>query len=223
MSGWGVHDVYQQSGGPIILVSWIFWVIFSITLHELAHGWAAIWQGDDTPVRHGRMTMNPLVHMGWPSLIMFALIGIAWGMMPVNPNRFRWRRWGDVFVSGAGPAMNILLAVIALTSAALWQHYGPDAEPLQENVTNFLFMGGWLNLLMAAFNLLPIPPLDGSSILMGLSRRFYRLYQHPQAQMVGMFVLLAIFLSGIGGLFFGKFIQISHAYVQMLVSLLPAA
>lgn len=54
-------------------------VIFSITLHELAHGWAAIWQGDRTPIETGHMTWNPLVHMGWASLLMFAIVGIAWG------------------------------------------------------------------------------------------------------------------------------------------------
>lgn len=221
MSGWWVHDLYQQPGGPVLLVSWAFWVIFSITLHELAHGWAAIWQGDDTPIRYNRMTINPLVHMGGMSLLMFAIIGIAWGMMPVDPSRFRWRRRGRIVVSGAGPAMNILLAFIALTVAALWSHYGPTAQPLHNNVTLFLFTGGWLNLVLAAFNLLPIPPLDGSSILSGLSMTMYRFFQHPQSQMFGMFILLAIFISGVGSFLFGFAVDIGDAYVNAVDAVLP--
>ncbi|MDP7006011.1 MAG: hypothetical protein QF718_07365, partial [Phycisphaerales bacterium] len=88
MSGWWVHELWNAGRGTE-LVSWIFWVIASITLHELAHGWAAIWEGDDTPRVTGHMSANPIVHMGLPSLILFLILGIAWGMMPVNPYRFR--------------------------------------------------------------------------------------------------------------------------------------
>ena len=73
---WWVSN-FAQSGHYVELVSWIFWVLLSITLHELAHGWAAIWQGDDTPIRLNRMTANPIAHMGLPSLVVFALCGIT--------------------------------------------------------------------------------------------------------------------------------------------------
>ena len=193
--GWWVHDLYQD-GQITELLSWAFWVIFSITLHELAHGWAAIWQGDDTPRRYGRMTMNPLVHMGPWSLLMFALIGIAWGAMPVDPSRFRDRRKGRIYVSGAGPAMNIALALIALTLVIPWLVFGPQGTLIHRNLTIFLWTGGWLNIVLAIFNLLPIPPLDGSSILSGLSIRVYQFYQNPRAQMIGMFLVLVVFISG---------------------------
>lgn len=220
MSGWWVAD-YYRTGGAVVLVSWIFWVLFSITLHELAHGWAALWQGDDTPRRYRRMTLNPIVHMGPMSLLMFAIIGIAWGLMPVDPSRFRWKRKGRVVVAAAGPAMNILLGFAALTCTALWGRYGIAREPLHQNVLLFLFTGGWLNLALAVFNLLPFPPLDGSNILMGLSLRWYRLYQQPQAQMIGMFILLAVFVSGVGGFFFVAAINISRSYLEMVDGLLP--
>ena len=74
-SGWWVHDLYQNN--PVLLASWVFWVLLSIMLHELAHGWAAIWQGDNTPRDMDRMNLNPLTHMGPTSLIFFALIGFA--------------------------------------------------------------------------------------------------------------------------------------------------
>ena len=72
----------------------IFTVVISIVLHELAHGWAAIWQGDDTPKQAGHMTPDPMVHMGGMSLLMLALVGMAFGAMPVNPRNFR-SRYGD--------------------------------------------------------------------------------------------------------------------------------
>ena len=77
MDGWWVADMWSES--PARLISWVFWVILSVTLHELAHGVAALWQGDRTPEETGHMTWNPLVHMGQWSLIMFVLVGIAWG------------------------------------------------------------------------------------------------------------------------------------------------
>ena len=194
---WWVADLYQD-GRIVELLSWIFWVIFSITLHELAHGWVALWQGDDTPRRLGRMTANPLVHMGGMSLLMFALIGIAWGVMPTDPSKYRWRRKGRIVVAGAGPAMNLALAVVALVALVVWLAAGPPGHQAYTNIAVFLWTGGWLNVLLAMFNLLPIPPLDGSNILSGLSMRFYLWFQQPQAQMIGMFIVLVIFFSGIG-------------------------
>jgi Zn-dependent protease len=220
MSGWWVHSLYEQ-GRVVELISWIFWVIFSITMHELAHGWAAIWQGDDTPQRTGHMTANPVVHMGPWSLLMFALIGIAWGMMPVDPSRFRWRRQGRIVVSGAGPAMNILLALIALTLAAVWMRYGPAGTNLHDNLTTFLVTGGWLNLVLAAFNLLPLPPLDGASILAGFSFRFYQFMNNPQVMMFSMFALMVIFFSGVAGMFFDFAFEASDAYLGAVLRVLP--
>lgn len=218
--GWWIADLYQ-SGHVVELVSWIVWVLFSIVMHELAHGWAAIWQGDDTPRRLNRMTMNPWVHMGPWSLLMFALVGIAWGLMPTDPSRYRWRRKGRIVVAAAGPAMNLVLAFVTLTAAALWVAYSPAGDPLHANAYTFLMTGGWLNLLLAAFNLLPVPPLDGSQILMGMSFRFYQLFQKPEAMMVGMFLVLAIFFSGIGARLFGVVNDWAEGYVKLLLGVLP--
>lgn len=217
---WWVAD-YLQAGEYVLLLSQVFWVLFSITMHELGHGWAALWQGDNTPRRFNRMTLNPIVHMGQWSLIMFALVGIAWGVMPVDPSRFRWKRRGRIVVAGAGPAMNIVLALIALTAAALWMKYGPAAQPLNDNVRIFLVTGGWLNLFLAAFNLLPVPPFDGSSILMGTSMWFYRLYQHPQVQTVSFFVILVVFMSGLSGVMFGVSADVGSWYIRGVTGILP--
>ncbi len=74
-------------------------MIISVTLHELAHGFAALSQGDDTPRQTGHMTLNPIVHMGWESIIFLAIGGISWGQMPVNPRKFRSAKWGNILVS----------------------------------------------------------------------------------------------------------------------------
>ena len=107
-TGWWVAD-FLRAFGPAFVIAWAFWIIFSICLHELSHGWAAIALGDRTPIESGHMTFNPLVHMGGMSLVAFALIGIAWGAMPINPARLRGR-YAEALVALAGPAMNLVLA-----------------------------------------------------------------------------------------------------------------
>ncbi len=140
-------------------------VVISIVLHELAHGWAAIWQGDDTPRQMGHMTADPMVHMGGFSLLMLVLVGMAFGLMPVNPRNFR-SRYGDALVSAAGPAMNFLLALVALTALAVWvKSSGSALEGPAKNGQYFLQIFGMANIALGIFNLLPVPPLDGSTVL----------------------------------------------------------
>ena len=192
MVQWWVHEQYNI-GGPTLVISWAFWVIFSITLHELAHGWAAIWQGDRTPRETGHMTWNPIVHMGGASLIMFALIGIAWGLMPTDPSRYRWGRRGRIVVAGAGPMMNLLLAAASLIALVVLAKFGPTDTVLGQRLATFFYLGGMLNLVLFGLNLLPVPPLDGSQILMGLSYRCYVWFQSPMVRQYSFFAVLALF------------------------------
>lgn len=198
---WWVHSAFE-SGGVVLLFSWAFWVIFSIVLHELAHGWAAIANGDNTPRELGHMTLNPVVHMGWMSLIFFAVAGIAWGMMPTNPSRYRHRQRGRILVAAAGPLTNLSLALISLTAAGVWSwaittgRIHPETHTAI-NVTQFFFIGGFINLILGAFNLLPVPPLDGSAILAGASRTIDNFYNQPAVRMYGMLVVLLIFFNSL--------------------------
>jgi len=105
--------------------------------------------------------------------------------------------------------------VLALTLAVMWLAVGPQGQPVYRNAAVFLWTGGWLNLLLAGLNLLPVPPLDGSSILSGLSLRFYQLYQRPQAAMIGMIVILVIFFSGCGGVVIAVFQTLCVLYVDL--------
>ncbi len=201
MSGWWIAD-YWQAGETVLLASWIFWVIVSICLHELGHGVAALWEGDDTPRVTGHMTWNPMVHMGGMSIVVFLLVGFAWGLMPVNPSRFRHRRWGDAIVAVAGPLVNLMLALVLLTGAGLVAGLflgGENPPGWGERVFTFLFTGGWLNLALMALNLLPVPPLDGSRILASVSYGYRKLLMHPNATLFGFgFFMLVFWLTPFG-------------------------
>ena len=193
--GWWVADLWNDDQ-RMRLFSWIIWVPVSICLHELGHGVAAIWEEDDTPVRTGHMTFDPMVHMGGTSLIVFALFGIAWGQMPVNPLRFRHRRMGEVIVAAAGPLVNLLLAAVALLILSIWVRYIGVETNFSRNFTIFLTTGGTLNFVLLLLNLIPLPPLDGSVIVAGLSRGARRLLARPEVQQFALFGFMLIFFVG---------------------------
>ena len=218
--GWWVADLYHKN--PTMLFAWAFWVIFSITLHELGHGWAAIRRGDPTPIELGRMTWNPLVHMGGFGLLVFAVVGIAWGVMPVNPARLRGRH-ADAYVAAAGPLMNLLLATGCIVLAALWAEYSGGAgvpDGPRTVVSVFLYTGAMLNLVLLFFNLLPVPPLDGSRIVADFVPAYRSLFSAQHGQMIGLALFVLIFFTawryvypaGIGA---------TNAAIALLRTLLP--
>lgn len=216
MNGWWVLNAWNVS--PPYLLAWVFWVIFSITLHELGHGWAAIRQGDRTPIYTGHMTWNPLVHMGGNSLIMFALCGIAWGAMPVNPANFR-SRYGDAIVSFAGPLMNLFLGAVCLVGTLAYVKIQFDGS-LPAAWTNpgfiFLYTGLRLSLILFFLNLAPVPPLDGSRIVGDFVPAYRRFFHGEQGAMFAAIGTILVFFV------LGK--QVTHyttLYTQkMLIALL---
>ncbi len=144
---------------PFFFFSWILIIVFSICLHEYAHARVALLKGDDTAARHGHLTLNPMVQMGWSSLIMLALAGIAWGAVPVNPGRMRGRS-AHAQVAFAGPAANLLLCLAFALAAALAETFGATRE-----ILNFLRMAYMANAVLFLFNMLPLPMFDGWVIL----------------------------------------------------------
>jgi Zn-dependent protease len=144
-------------------------LLFSVVVHEYAHGYVANRWGDPTAASLGRLTLNPIPHIDpVGSVLVPALLLLSGGFLfgwarpvPVNPDNYRNRKWGDVTVSLAGPASNVLLAFLF---TALWivvrRFVGSD--PLMDEIFPTAV---YLNLILAAFNLLPIPPLDGSHVL----------------------------------------------------------
>lgn len=175
---------------PILFCRIIVIVIASVCLHELAHGYAALSQGDDTPKRSGHITLNPIVHMGWESIIFLCLAGIAWGQMPVNPSKFRYRRMGNILVSAAGPLSNLALSILFIIILKLNSSYANS--PILS--TEFLWLAAHVNLYLFIFNLLPIPPLDGFRVC---SEIFPTLKQVEYSHF-GLFALVTLFTSGFG-------------------------
>jgi Zn-dependent protease len=208
--GWWVSNFYQM-GGPALVAAWAIWVIVSITLHELAHGWAAINRGDMTPIHTGHMTWNPLVHMGLTSIIVFAITGIAWGLMPIDPTRMRGR-YAEAFVAFAGPLMNLVLAIICIIGGGVALAMLTDAQfdqfrdkmfgvgpntPIAARIAMFCGVGAMLNISLFLFNLLPCPPLDGSRIIACFSNAYRNFLMTQGGQFLSMIVfVLAFVLSG---------------------------
>lgn len=152
-------------------------LLFSMVAHEYAHGYAALRQGDPTAYMLGRLTFNPLKHLDpWmtvalPLLLWFGSGGrVVFGgakPVPVNPRNYRNYRRGDIMVSLAGVAANGALAVLALglgIGLGLLGDWLPGAHGTLAVLQRMMFWAIWLNLLLASFNLIPIPPLDGSHV-----------------------------------------------------------
>jgi Zn-dependent protease len=180
---------------PAFLVSWVVLVVFSIVVHELAHGWMAMRCGDDVPLHSGHMTINPFVHIPPFAWIMFLLVGITWGLMPTNPSNYR-RRYDEAMVAFAGPLSNLILAIFFSLGTVLWVKHGTgviNAE-FYGNMERFLWLGTLLNMVLFAFNLIPVPPLDGSRILGNFVPAFDRLWQGERGQIVMIVVFVGLFL-----------------------------
>lgn len=191
---------------PAYYFTAVITLIFSIVLHELAHGWVAMWQGDDTPRVLGHLTPNPITHMGGLGFVAVFVLGMGWGAMPVNPSRFR-SRYGDAMVSVAGPLMNLLLCLIGLTAFALWGRHIPQTgiDPFRENMANACLVFGMFNMVLVLLNLIPVPPLDGSSVLADFSRGYANWLRETEQH--HLFMLLALFgvLSALGRTPYGLF------------------
>ena len=191
-------------------------VVISITLHELAHGWAAIRLGDQTPIHSGHMTGNPLVHMGPFSIAALLIAGIAWGQMPIDPTRLRGK-YAEAQVAFAGPAMNFLLSFLALTGLGLWLRFGGYSDTqVQHNTVNFLSDFGGINAVLGVFNLFPVPPLDGSHILANLNRKYALFIDDPAHQ--GVMILAFIFMFSAASVIFQPLFTAASSYTHWIIT-----
>ncbi len=150
-------------------------ILLALTVHEFAHGYVAYRFGDPTARDQGRLTLNPLKHLDPIGTIAFFIIHIGWAKpVPVNPGYFKNPRKDMLWVALAGPAVNMVLAVVsALAVKIVWFiaktiPYSPMAEAILVPLNEVLMASVWINLVLCIFNFLPIPPLDGSKILAGL-------------------------------------------------------
>lgn len=161
-------------------------IIVAITVHEFAHAFMAYRCGDDTAKRLGRMSLDPLVHYDLIGTTMILIGGMGWGKpVPVDPFRLRNPRWDEVKVSFAGPASNLLVVTLLVF---VDRHLQPPWAPW----TDFAAMVLRVNLMLAFFNLIPIPPLDGSHILAGfLPPRQASKYQYTMGR-YGFLILIGL-------------------------------
>ncbi|MCT4606608.1 MAG: site-2 protease family protein [Marinisporobacter sp.] len=176
-------------------------IIIGLSLHEYAHAQVAVWMGDDTPKLQGRLSLNPSVHLDPLGFIAIILAGFGWARpVQVNELNFRNRKRDDLLVSFAGPMMNLLIALFFFTLMKLLYEapitllpndlYGTIMEVFNHTVL--------INIVLFVFNLLPIPPLDGSHIFFGLfglkdTPLYYTLHTR------GSFILLLLVFTGITG------------------------
>ena len=139
-------------------------LMYAIIFHELAHGWVAYQMGDPTAKNQGRLSLSPLRHLDPMGTLMLFIVGFGWAKpVPVNFRYIRNYRKGMVLVSSAGIIANIIMAFLALLI------YSVLFIPHTSKVALLLFSFARINIILAAFNLIPIPPLDGSKILMGFA------------------------------------------------------
>jgi len=175
--------------------------VLSLTVHEWAHAWSAWKLGDDTAAMQGRLTLNPVPHVDLLGTIILPLLGVPFGWakpVPVNPARFRRSvsmTSGMAITAGAGPISNLVLAVAAAVVMGLVIRVDPGALQGDSLLLGVLFNVLVLNVSLAIFNLLPVPPLDGSRVIAWLMPRSMA-DTWRQVEAFAPLLLIAVFLWG---------------------------
>ena len=181
-------------------------VLLCLTVHETCHGLAAYALGDPTARRAHRLSLNPLRHIDWFGLLMMFAAGFGWAKpVPVNPNYFKKPKQGMALTALAGPVSNFLLALLTLLAARIFCDVAAYSETNQR-ILDFLLMVAVLSIGLGLFNLVPIPPLDGSKVLFAvLPDRAYDWLMRNERY--GMLLLFALVFFAVGSNALSKTIQ----------------
>jgi Zn-dependent protease len=177
-------------------------LVLSLSVHEFAHAWSAWRLGDDTARRAGRLTLNPLAHIDPIGTVLLPLLQVPFGWarpVPVDPARFRpgiRMGLGMAVTAVAGPASNLVLAVIMTVAFALCSRYAPELLVGGSGVGELLRIMIYLNVNLALFNLLPVPPLDGSRIVDGFLPRNLRPGWEAMMRFAPLLLLAVFFFAG---------------------------
>jgi len=175
---------------PLTFVLLAIPLLYSIIIHELAHGWVAYRMGDPTAKYAGRLTLNPIRHLDPIGTAMLFIFGFGWARpVPVNFNQIHSTRLGLVLVSSAGIVANMVFAFLAVLLLRLL------APSSSGSIGQFLYYLAQINIMLASFNLIPIPPLDGSKILMGFMPERFQ-YALSRLEPFGFFIIIGLLYLG---------------------------
>jgi Zn-dependent protease len=199
---------------------WVFFAIIlvflvALSVHEASHAFMGVWLGDPTAERLKRLTLNPLAHVDPLGFLALITVGFGWGKpVPFNPYNLRYRRWGPAFVAAAGPLANLVLG----SACALAYRYVAPALGQFNLLSFFLFYSAYLNFLLMFFNLIPIPPLDGSkALLAALADERYRnarLFIETQGPMILIGLILISAFTGLN--LFGWLVQLANGLFRLI-------
>jgi len=179
------------SNDPIVFILLAIPLLYSVIIHEVAHGWVAYRMGDSTAKLLGRLSLNPLKHLDPIGTVVLFIFGFGWAKpVPVNFENLNNRQRGLVFVSSAGIIANLLLA---FTAFVLYRILLPSPSG---SVAIFLYYLAQVNIVLASFNLIPIPPLDGSKILLGFASEKFQ-YAFARLEPFGFFIIIALLYLGL--------------------------
>lgn len=179
-------------------------LLFSVILHEFAHGWMAERYGDDTARMMGRLTFNPIPHIDLFGTIILPVLAVLTGApvfgwakpVPVNPHRLNNPHKDMIWVALAGPLSNLLLAAAAAVAMWLLREYALIPPAVSISLYELLKFILVINIILPVFNLFPVPPLDGSKVLMGLLPP-HLAYKYSQLEQYGFFIIIILLYMGI--------------------------
>lgn len=178
----------------LVEIAAILFVVFCLLpVHEFAHAWAAVKLGDETPRLNGRLTLRPMAHLDPLGAIMIFLFGFGYAKpVPVNPSNFKNPRSGFALTALAGPLSNLIMAFVSFVLAAVCYRFSTAVSFLVV-LMQFFYYAAQVNVSLAVFNLLPIPPLDGSRIFAVIlpQRIYFKMLQYERYIQIALFVLLA--------------------------------
>ncbi len=200
----------------IKLFSRLFVVFCTMPIHEYAHALIATKLGDQTPRLAGRLTLNPMAHISPMGAIMIFLFGFGYAKpVSVNPRNFKDSKKGMALTAIAGPISNLIMGFIFIALATVYSNLFYAETILFSAIFYFLFFAGSININLAVFNLLPIPPLDGSRILQLLipAKYYYKFLEYERYIVILVFILIAT------GVLSGPLSAISYFFIQLFVKI----